>query len=223
MALAWITEIQNHTKHPVLLRQTDPTKNPNIDDVVRGTWAPGLVPVTPLIIDALQPPVHGWFTVGPETTLKTSWFVIPWSNIDDAWVYLFSNKDNLPGDKIDLDACGVQFNVSPDGGGKQDRIQFYDRQLNPILGTAGSLLGEGQPAIIPVGPAGAAASTSGRLNITDQSITYQITASNSAGGDVVDGLKGVGELIAIAAAVVAAGAGVAAIPAPPVPLPPVAL
>ena len=214
MALAWITEIRNHTKHSVLIKQTDPTKNPVVDAVVQGTWAPGLTPTVSWIKTPQKPPTQLWFTVGPETILKTSWFVVPWSNVDDAWVYLFSNKENKPGNEVDLGTCGVQFNVGPDGGGKQDYLQFYDRQLNPVIGTAESQLGEGQRAIIPVGPAGAAASTSGRLNITDQSITYQITESNSAGGDVVDALKGVGELIAIAAAVVAAGAGVAAIPKP---------
>lgn len=213
MALAWITEVQNHTKGWVFLKQTDPTKNPVVDDVEKGTWAAGLSPkVTPSKVkwtsDSQKPPVHQWFAVGPETRLKMSWFVIPWSNQKDAYVYMVVAEEGKSGTEIDLEKSGVQFNVGPTGGGKNDFIQFYDRQLSPITGAPGSPLGEGQAATIPVGPAGAAASTSGRLNITDNSVTYQITASNSAGGDMLEVLMGVGQAVGAAAASVQAGAAV---------------
>jgi hypothetical protein len=209
MALAWITEIRNQTKATVFLKQTDPTKNPVIDKVEKGNWAPGLPSEVEWTTNSGKPPVQKWFAIGPGTTVQTSWFVIPWSNQKDAWVYLVVNKSGKPDAEVDLENSGVQFNVGPSGGGKEDFIHFYDRQLNPITVAADSQLGSGQAAIIPVGPAGGAASTSGRLNITDTSITYQITASNSAGGDLLDAMLGIGEAIAVAATAVQAGAAVA--------------
>lgn len=99
--------------------------------------------------------------------------------------------------------------MAPSGGGAQDYLDFFDRDLNPVVGSKKTALAEGEQARIPVGPAGGLASTSGRLNVTDKSISYQITESNSAGADVLAALKGVGEVIALAASVVQAATAVA--------------
>lgn len=208
MALAWITEIQNHASFPVHIRQTDPNKNPVIDRVESGGWMPGIVANPPVWLNVpTKPEARTWFTVAPNTVLLTSWFVVPWSNQDDAYVYLILNRDRI--DAVDLENSGVQFNVGPEGGGKTDYIQFYDRELNPIVADDGTLgMKAGERARIPVGPAGSAASTEGRLNITDLSVTYQITSSNSAGGDTVAGLTGIGQVINVVSSAIQAGSDV---------------
>jgi hypothetical protein len=209
MALVWITEVANRTEYPLLLRQTDPSRNPVIDEVKSGGWIDGIAGETKTGWG--KPKVHEWFTICPNSVLKTSWFIVPWAN-SGGWINMILN--NHPDGKPNKEKDGIQFYVAPDGGGATDYLQFFDRNLNPIVGNDHTALENGVQATIAVGGAGAAASTSGRLNVTDRSITYQITESNSAGSDTIAALKGVGEAIAIAAAVVAAGAGVAAIPKP---------
>lgn len=214
MALTWITEVANHTNYTIFLKQTDPTRNPVIDEVRRGAgWCQESVAATlstanlplPFSSQSGNPTPHEWFAVAPKTTLKTSRFIVPWANTE-AWVYLVINKEQKPVAQIDFEESGVQFQIVPDGGGAHDFLQFCNRDMSPVMGKEGSLMPPGEFARIPVGPAGAAASTSGRLNMTDAAVTYDITESNSAGADALAVVRGMGEVVLdIAAVVVAVG------------------
>jgi hypothetical protein len=214
VALAWITEVRNATDHAIFLKQTDPTRNPKIDEVVSGAgWqnagvAIGMATtgVPSYSANGGWPERHTWFAVAPNTVLKTSSFVVPWANTE-GFVHLVVNRGGKPIADVDtLERSGVQFQVVPDGGGANDFIQFFDRDLSPLMGSEDTALPAGELARISVGPAGAAASASGRLVVTDSSVTYTITTSNSAGADLIAVTKGVGELVLdVAAVVVAAG------------------
>ena len=229
MTLTWITEVANHTDHTVLLRQTDPSKNPVIDEVtlVDGMqrsaallpmWASidwplptvGTDPAWTVLPD--KPAAGKWFLVGPRTLLKTSYFVVPWSDqidpfpsleVQHSCVYLIVNKGDAPITKEFVEGYGVKFNIVPSPTGKYDFIQFFYRDGSPIdAGTVRLITGGTSVirALFAAGPAGGAHSTTGRLNITDDSITYDII-SVDAYGDVLDGGKeDVGKVLAQAAA-----------------------
>jgi hypothetical protein len=195
MALAWIEEVHNNSSYDLLIKQTDPTRNPCVDSVEGSGWHDGLT--GDFHCKPGKPTYHGWFVVAAGTVLKTSWFIIPWANTN-GWVHTIHNKKKLNAADIDHRKSGLRFQVAPDGGGKQDYIRFYDWNLQAVTG-------DNRPVGLEIGPAGGANSTSGRLVVTDDYFGYQITTSNSAGNDTLGSFEILGAaLIAIAGVVVAA-------------------
>ena len=218
-----MTSIENRTSRAILLKQTDPVKNPVVDsvsdfngDASAGWWANGLFALAPPFPVGGKPDVHKWFTVGPKTILKRSWFVAPWANQDDAWVYLWTNPNNFDGTNlaaknINLEPCGIQFNVSPLGGGSNDCLTFCERDPNPITSTANATpttvastpaAGNGAPLAFPVEQSGGASTTDLILHIGDQMVEFRIPKSNSASSDAIARFS---QLLGVASSVVGAG------------------
>jgi hypothetical protein len=196
MALAWIEEIHNNSSYELLIRQTDPSKNPFIDSVEGGGWHDTLT--GDFHSNPGKPTYHDWFMVAPGTLLKTSLFVIPWANTN-GWVQVIVNREKKDPLTIEPKKSGLRFQVAPEGGGKQDYVRFYDWNLKAVSGVNG-------PAQIGIGAAGGANSTSGRLVVTDDYLDYQITTSNSAGDDTLSAFGVIGATLLAVAGVAATAA-----------------
>jgi hypothetical protein len=199
VTLTFITTVVNSTDRKVYLKSTDPSWQPSVtsalgtDGTLSGKWAAVLSENNWRTAPG-DPAPGKFFAVGPRTILGLDKFCIPWPDLrnkyDDmdqtpnACVYLIVDEaKKFPVADGLLKNYGLLFQIARQGN--YDLIQAYRRSNKALVVTLDGSLREWNDAIkvnFVAGWAAAGRITNFRLNITDDSIDFELIDSNADPG-----------------------------------------